>query len=249
MTDLPTYVWIAHLVALVGFGATLYAVLNLGARAAGASRRGATVLAAVAGGVLAAWVAATSSLAAAGVYRQDADEPIVWLGVALASVLVGSLLAAQVPAVARALADRATPARLAAPQTWRIFGVVFLILMVTGDLPAEFAVPAGLGDIAIGISAPFIARRLAAGDRRGAIAFNVLGIVDLVTAVTLGVLAAPGPLQLLQVTPSTEAMTLLPLALIPTVVVPICIALHILSLRRLSASYLARQENPQLASV
>ncbi|MDQ5854732.1 MAG: DUF1320 domain-containing protein [Actinomycetota bacterium] len=36
-------------------------------------------------------------------------------------------------------------------------------------------------------------------------------------------------------------MTLLPLALIPTVVVPICIALHILSLRRLSASDLARQ--------
>jgi hypothetical protein len=59
--------------------------------------------------------------------------------------------------------------------------------------------------------------------------------------VILGVLAAPGPLQLLQIIPYTEVMTLLPLALIPTVVVPICIALHILSLRRLSASDLARQ--------
>ncbi|MGH3788038.1 MAG: hypothetical protein ACRDRG_16165 [Pseudonocardiaceae bacterium] len=84
MIDLPTYVWIANLAALVGFGATLYAVLHVGARAAGASRRDATTLAVVGGGVLAAWVAVTSSLAAAGVYRQDPDEPIVWLGVALA---------------------------------------------------------------------------------------------------------------------------------------------------------------------
>jgi hypothetical protein len=38
----------------------------------------------------------------------------------------------------------------------------------------------------------------------GAIAFNVLSLIDVVIAVILGVLVAPDPLQLLQVTPRPE---------------------------------------------
>jgi hypothetical protein len=59
--------------------------------------------------------------------------------------------------------------------------------------------------------------------------FNVLGILDLVVAGIMGFLL----LGLIEVTPSTEALTLLPLALIPTAAVPLTVALHIVSLRRL----------------
>lgn len=52
--------------------------------------------------------------------------------------------------MARILAHPTTLARLAWPYTLRIAGVVFLILMVQGHLPAVFALPAGLGDIATG---------------------------------------------------------------------------------------------------
>lgn len=110
-----------------------------------------------------------------------------------------------------------------------------MVVMALGHLPPIFALPAGLGDVAVGLAAPLIARRLARGDRRGARAFHLLGLLDLVVAFTLGYLAAPGPSRLLAAIPSTEPMTLLPLALIPTVAVPVAIALHVVSLRQLRA--------------
>ena len=123
--------------------------------------------------------------------------------------------------------------RLTVPHTLRVVGVFFLLAMALGQLPAVFALPAGLGDMAVGIAAPFVVRRLRTGVSRAAVWFNVLGIVDMVAAVTIGFLAGAGPLQLLDVTPSTEALGQLPLALIPTVVVPVALALHVISLLRL----------------
>ena len=42
-------------------------------------------------------------------------------------------------------------------QTWRVGGIVFLVLYQQGALPGVFAIPAGWGDIAIGITAPIVA--------------------------------------------------------------------------------------------
>jgi hypothetical protein len=143
------------------------------------------------------------------------------------------LLATRIPLLSRILAHPKTLALLAIPHTWRIGGITFLTVMALGHLPAVFALPAGLGDIAIGLAAPFIARRLARGDRRGAVRFHVLGIVDLIVALTIGFLAGLGPFRPFEITPTTEALGLLPLVLIPTAAVPLVIALHIVSLRRL----------------
>jgi len=63
--------------------------------------------------------------------------------------------------------------------------------------------------------------------------FNVLGIFDLVVAVGIGGLAGLGPGQLIHSSPSTLAVTLLPLVLIPAVGVPLAVALHVVSLLRL----------------
>jgi hypothetical protein len=90
-----------------------------------------------------------------------------------------------------------------------------------------FALPAGLGDIATGIAAPLVARKIARGTgRRAALWFNAFGLTDLVTALTLGALTG---FQLLNVTPSSAPITELPLALIPTATVPLFFALHITS--------------------
>jgi len=72
--------------------------------------------------------------------------------------------------------------------------------------------------------------------------FNVLGLVDLVTAVSLGFLAGLGPARLLAVTPSTAAATLLPLVLIPLAGVPLVATLHIVSLRHLYAKQKASHQ-------
>ena len=112
-------------------------------------------------------------------------------------------------------------------------GVAFVISMFLGHMPALFALPAGLGDIAVGVAEPVLARRINAGRRRRpAIWFNVLGIVDLVTAMTLGGLTAYG---IVHVSP-VNSLSQLPMALVPTVGVPMVFVLHILALRQLRRS-------------
>lgn len=64
-------------------------------------------------------------------------------------------------------------------------------------------------------------------------AFHTLGILDLVVAVTAGVLAAPGLYQVFAGGASTEAMTAVPLVLVPAVLVPLSVAIHLTVLRRL----------------
>jgi hypothetical protein len=115
--------------------------------------------------------------------------------------------------------------RLVLPHSFRVAGVFFLLYLALGHLPALFARPAGLGDIAAGIAAPLVARKLAQGTgRRAAVWFNVYGLTDLATATTLGALTGYG---LLHVTPSSTPISQLPLALVVIADVPLMIALHI----------------------
>ncbi len=110
--------------------------------------------------------------------------------------------------------------------------MAFLILMALGHLPALFALPAGLGDIAAGIAAPLVAYRLARGTgRRAARWHNAFGMTDLVVALTLGALTG---FQLLHVTPSATPILELPLALIVTAGVPLLLVLHITSMSTLA---------------
>jgi hypothetical protein len=212
--------------------------------AARVGRRAATTVTATTAVVLGGWLVVSGLLARAGVYSQDPGDAVPWFLVAVTATLITLLLATRIPLVSRILADPGTPARLALPHTLRVVGVLFLIVMAQGHLPAAFALPAGLGDIAIGVAAPFVARRLARGTgRAGAVRFNVLGIVDLVVAGIIGFLL----FQLVEVTPSTAPLFVLPLALVPTTAVPLAVALHIVSLRRLRA--VARSDKNRSAYV
>jgi hypothetical protein len=235
--DLPSYVWALVLAGVIGIPAITCIMLYRGALAAGLNRRTATILTATAAAVLGGWLLASGLLARAGVYHQPSGQAAPWFGVAVAGTLLGLLAATRIPPMPRVLAAPGTAARLALPHTLRVVGVTFLLVMAQGYLPAVFALPAGLGDIAAGLAAPFVARRLAqGGGRRRAVWFNLFGILDLVIALSVGFLAGLGPWRPLEVTPSTEPLSLLPLALVPTVAVPLSLALHMVSLRRLRAA-------------
>lgn len=230
MYDLPTYVWALVLIGVIGIPATTCIVLYQGAVATGLGRRAASAVAAVAAIVLGSWLVVSGLLARAGVYREDPGEAVPWLLILVVGFLIVLLLFTRIPLVSRILADPGTLTRLTYPHTLRVVGVLFLIVMAQGHLPAAFALPAGLGDIAVGIAAPFVARRLARGTGRAeAVRFNALGIFDLIVAASVGYLL----FGFIDVTPSTAPLRLLPLALIPTVPVPLALALHIVSLRRL----------------
>src|SRR6266581_5358802 len=181
--------------------------------------------------LLGGWLTTTAVIAGHGWYHTRLSQ-VPWLPVAAAGFL-GTLLAlSRIPVVARALTAPGMASRLVRPHSFRVAGVVFLFYLALGHLPALFALPAGLGDIAAGIAAPLAARRLAQGTgRRAAVWFNAFGLTDLVTALTLGALTGFG---LLNITPSSAPITELPLALIPTATVPLLFALHITSMATLA---------------
>jgi hypothetical protein len=235
MGTLPMYAWALVLVGLTGTTATICIMLFRGAITAGFGRATAIRVAGGFATLWGAWVLASILLAKADVYRFEPTRPVPWLPIGLMCALAAALLLSRIPVVSRILAQPDILWRLTMPQIFRVVGVTFLVVMALGKLPAVFALPAGLGDVAIGVEAVLVARNLRRGvvGRRALWYFNVLGLVDLVVALAIGFAAAPAVVRLLLVSPTTEAISLLPLALIPATVVPLASALHLLSLVRL----------------
>jgi hypothetical protein len=135
---------------------------------------------------------------------------------------------------------------VAAIQGWRWAGLGFLSLYAHGVLPGLFALPAGLGDMAIGVSAPWIVlgliRHPAFVISRRFVIWNIMGIVDLVVAVSMGAICS-GFLPGITGNVTTGPMAQLPLVLVPAYLVPLFIMLHVTALAR--ARRLARSRNPR----
>jgi len=184
---------------------------------------------------LGAWFVLTTILAAVGAYRPALSVVVPPVGLALLVTLVGTGLALMLfPGLRRVLDHPVAQQGVMALQTWRIEGAAFLILMLLGQLPPLFALPAGIGDLFVGMTAPFMARKLhRPGMHRLAIAWNLFGLLDLAVAVGLGVTTNPGATQLFFTLPTSEAMTAFPTAIIPTFLMPLSILLHLVSLRHL----------------
>jgi len=124
---------------------------------------------------------------------------------------------------------------LALAQTWRVGGLVFVILYGRGILPGVFALPAGWGDFAIGVTAPLIAWLVASRKtylKKPFVVWNVLGLLDLVMAVTLGILASGRQVGILAGEVTTAVMGRFPLSLIPTFFVPLLAIFHLITLAR-----------------
>ena len=105
-----------------------------------------------------------------------------------------------------------------------------------------FAWPAGIGDIAIGLLAPIVGVAYARAPHNAATlvaGWNVFGILDLVIAVGTGFATAPSLLQPIEVQPTSDLMTVLPMVLIPVYLVPLSIVLHLASLAKLRREVVA----------
>src|ERR1700756_5471109 len=121
------------------------------------------------------------------------------------------------------------PALIALNVT-RILGVLFVLLYAAKRLPAPFAPVAGWGDIAAGaVALPlafWVARRPDTG-RSAVLFWNSFGLADLVTAVTLGALSAPGPSRVFFDEPGSALMSSVPWILIPCFLVPSLSFVHL----------------------
>ena len=148
----------------------------------------------------------------------------------------------------------------AVPQSWiagvqlyRVEGLIFLILYAGGSLPGAFAWPAGVGDVLVGLLAPVVGVAYVRGWRGSAAllrAWNLLGIADLVVAVSTGFLTSPSPVQLLALDRPNVLISAFPLAMIPVFLVPLAVLLHLASLQKLRWTETdSRVANPLAAGV
>lgn len=182
--------------------------------------------------VLAVWfIAVLAAGAAGGFARGEGQPPLLLLFVAMGSLSVFTLAYRW----SRGFRDYVLAAdlrMLTTLQAWRAGGMVFIAMYAYSLLPGLFAWPAGLGDMAIGLTAPLVAAALTrdpgyAATRSFAL-WNALGILDLVVAMTTGVLGSgliPGLVEV-----KTTPMSELPLVLIPAFLVPLFVILHIAAL-------------------
>ncbi len=131
-------------------------------------------------------------------------------------------------------------------QMWRVVGFTFLTLYAYDVLPGLFAWPAGAGDVAVGLMAFVVLRRLDRDPDYGMstdyLRFHWLGLFDFAVAVATAGLAAGAFPALIPGGITTSPMDVWPLNIFPSFGVPAFIILHsvallkVRQLRRLSGA-------------
>jgi len=179
--------------------------------------------------VLAAWFLLVSVLGAVGAFGAPPGSPPLPIFVGVAAPITMFFLFFWFSSAFRDFVLNIDLRVATAIQAWRAAGLGFVALYVYNVLPGSFAWPAGLGDLAIGLTAPWVMlaliRRPSFAASNVFVAWNVLGLVDLINAVSVGALSsalatgAPGEI-------TTGPMAELPLVLIPAYLVPIFVMLH-----------------------
>jgi hypothetical protein len=183
------------------------------------------------------WFVVVYWLAAQRVFISGPTERPVAVAIAFATPILLVLVSLRISEKWRALVLSVSPVFLICLNGWRFVGLGFLMADAEGLLPGGFAWPAGLGDIAMAATAPWIAARVAVDDRfRFGTAFllwNLFGIADFLDAVLLGTLYLwPGFTSGV----TTSLMQRLPFALIPCFFVPLVAIAHIILLEQRRAS-------------
>jgi hypothetical protein len=185
--------------------------------------------------LLVGWFVVAVVTSIAGYYRPPSGRPPTIQYGLLAPIVIGVLLFRSWPLLRRAFAI--VPSNwLVGVQLYRVLGVIFVVLYAGGHLPGLFALPAGLGDTLVGILAPWVAVSFARSPEHSARRvrlWNLLGIADLVIAVTIGFLTSPSPFQVAAFDRPSALIAMFPLSLIPVFAVPLSILLHIASLQKL----------------
>jgi hypothetical protein len=185
------------------------------------------------------WLALLVTIGAIGGFASRSLAPVPALPLAFALAVTTALVAWKAaPAFRRALLSVPLE-NLIAANALRVFGVFFLLLYAQQRLPAPFAQSAGIGDIITGLEALYIAARLTSGrsvSPRWIAVWNTFGALDLAVAVSLAVVSTPGlPIQLFG-TSAPNALTSLPWLLVPAMLVPFYLLMHLTIATRLASS-------------
>ena len=188
--------------------------------------------------VLAVWFVVVLAAGGAGVFDSAPPRPPLPVLVAVAGPLLLFALTYRGSRRFRDFARGIDLRLLTAVQSWRVLGGMFLALYAFGLLPGLFAWPAGTGDMAVGLAAPFVLMAMLRGAstwRQQVVWLNIAGLVDFVVAVGTGVLASSTSLGIVAQGVTRASLGALPLSLVPTFAVPLWTIFHIISLLQLRA--------------
>ena len=185
------------------------------------------------------WASLAFLLGQAGVFELEVGGLPVAIVAAIAIPVIGFLAAWRAFPAVRAYVAAQNLALLTALQGWRVVGAVFVYLWAYGQLPAVFALPAGLGDVAVGLLAPFAAIAVALqapGWDRAAYGVIIAGLADFAVAIFTGIGSIDGNLLDFAGAPSNAIINQLPLSLIPSFFVPVFIILHVMAFMKLRST-------------
>jgi hypothetical protein len=181
---------------------------------------------------------------------------LLWLGLACIFGLGSRLEQASAPMIALIVWTLAAAAlllswKVSSVKTWalsvaprwlvlfhltRFVGFYFLFLQRRGQMPFAFAVPAGWGDITVAFLAVFVLISSDARNWKPLLVWNCLGLLDILFVVSAALRIG------LQDWPSMHALREWPLSLLPTFVVPLIIASHVLIFARARGSAKSRTD-------
>jgi hypothetical protein len=173
---------------------------------------------------LAGWFCLALSLAAIGLLERlpvFVIPAFIWT-----PVLLIALFSWRFPALRRALDAVPLPALVGFHVIRAVIGGAFLIYAAYGLLTPRFALPAGYGDIAVGLlaipTAVYAARRANASSRRLVFVWNLFGLLDILLTIVSAqriLLFGEGPAAL-------RSFFIFPNQLIPLFVVPLVLLTH-----------------------
>jgi hypothetical protein len=150
-----------------------------------------------------------------------------------------------VSSVARRVIAGANVPLLVGLHVTRLAGGLFILLAAEGRLSNPFAAIAGWGDViaaTTAIPAAIMAWRARDGWEKWVLAWNVIGFLDFMSAITLGITSQPGsPLRLFFDEPGTAILGQLPWRFIPSFFVPLYIMIHVAIFLRLMPAVLSRR--------
>ena len=185
-----------------------------------------------------AWLALVFVLAARGAFVGQPGTPPLALLISFVVPLSLFLIGYQTVRPFREFVLSADLRIIVGMQAWRWAGFGFLTFYTYRVLPGIFAWPAGLGDMLVGITAVTVLASLLRNPAFAAskrfVLWNLLGILDLAVAISIGALVpllAPN----LYGAVTTSPMAQLPLVLIPTFLVPTFLMLHLTALFQVAA--------------
>lgn len=164
-------------------------------------------------------------------------KPPVTLGIFLLVPILGFTLAYTTSPRMRHALDSIPLWLITIAHIWRFVGLGFVIGAMMHKLPPQFGYPEGLGDIVAAIFCVPLAQALRKNIRSSRLraaflAWNVYGLIDLLSAISIGILYSPSSFGVLRTNISTKLMTTFPMNMIPAFFVPLFILFHLYSLKR-----------------